>query len=404
MISVTRLWCGAGYEGDALRYGEKRHGGHGKRPAFSVPRSAMERRPIVVWNCTRRCNLSCVHCYSSSRDRDYPDEMSTGQGKMLVDQLAEFNVPVLLFSGGEPLLREDIFTIADYARERGIRPVISTNGTLITQAKAKALKKSGFAYVGISLDGIGDVNDRFRGQKGAFKKALAGFRACTSIGLKVGLRFVLTNRNVSELDKIFDFIDEEGVNRACFYHLVPSGRGENMADDLLPHDVAAKALDKIMDRAMAFHEEGRTKDILTVDNHCDGVAIYLRLKKENSPRADEVLSLLEWNGGGAFSTGVGIGCVDWFGNVHPDQFWRDQILGNIRDRSFGDIWMDRSNPLMDGLKDRLDLLKGKCKTCRFKKACGGSLRVRAQKIYGDPWAEDPACYIPVEETEKKASA
>jgi radical SAM protein with 4Fe4S-binding SPASM domain len=324
--------------------------------------------------------------------------MSTGQGKILVDQLVDFNVPVLLFSGGEPLMREDIFTIADYAVERGIRPVISTNGTLITEARAKALKKSGFAYVGISLDGIGDVNDRFRGKKGAFEEALKGFRACTSIGLKVGLRFVLTNRNVDDIDRIFDFIDAEGVNRACFYHLVPAGRGENMKDDLLPPEVAQKAMYKIMDRAMEFHKRGEAKDILTVDNHCDGIAIYLRLLKENPERAKEVLSLLEWNGGGTYSTGVGIGCVDWFGNVHPDQFWRNEILGNVRDRSFGDIWMDRSNPLMDGLKDRLPLLKGKCGSCRFKKACGGSLRVRAQKIYGDPWAEDPACYIPVEDT------
>lgn len=394
MISITRLWCGAAFEGDSLRYGENKHG----HTAFSVPKSAAERRPIVVWNCTRRCNLSCVHCYSSSKDLDYPDEMSTGQGKILVDQLVDFNVPVLLFSGGEPLMREDIFTIADYAVERGIRPVISTNGTLITEARAKALKKSGFAYVGISLDGIGDVNDRFRGKKGAFEEALKGFRACTSIGLKVGLRFVLTNRNVDDIDRIFDFIDAEGVNRACFYHLVPAGRGENMKDDLLPPEVAQKAMYKIMDRAMEFHKRGEAKDILTVDNHCDGIAIYLRLLKENPERAKEVLSLLEWNGGGTYSTGVGIGCVDWFGNVHPDQFWRNEILGNVRDRSFGDIWMDRSNPLMDGLKDRLPLLKGKCGSCRFKKACGGSLRVRAQKIYGDPWAEDPACYIPVEDT------
>jgi radical SAM protein with 4Fe4S-binding SPASM domain len=296
-------------------------------------------------------------------------------------------------------MRKDIFALAEYAVNKGIRPVISTNGTLITPSKAEALKKAGFAYVGISLDGIGDVNDRFRGKKGAFKEALKGFRACTSTGLKVGLRFVLTRRNVDNIDGIFDFIENEGVNRACFYHLVPSGRGEDIKDDLLPSEVAQAAINKIMDRAMEFHRRGMTKDILTVDNHCDGVAVYLRLKKAGSPRADEVLSLLQWNGGGAFSTGVGIGCIDWSGNVHPDQFWRDEVLGNIRNRSFGDIWMDRNNPLMDGLKDRLSRLKGKCRTCRFQRACGGSLRVRAHKIFGDPWAEDPACYISEQDRE-----
>jgi len=387
VISISRLWCGVGFDGDALRYGEA------SGTAFTAPPSVRERRPVVVWNCTKRCNLKCVHCYSDSHDRVADDEMTTGQGRKLIVQLAEFGVPVLLFSGGEPLTRADVPTLAAEARELGLRPVLSTNGTLIDDAKAAELKRAGFAYVGISLDGIGEVNDRFRGVEGAFHRAVRGFRACVAAGLKVGLRFTLTRRNVEDLSNIFDFIDTENVNRACFYHLVPAGRGEHIVDDLLPSRMARGAIDTIMDRTQAFHDAGRPRDVLTVDNHCDGVAIYLRLRAAESPRAAKVLELLEWNGGAAASSGVGIGCVGWSGEVHPDQFWRHVSFGNVRTRSFGDIWQDESHPLMAGLKDRLGLLKGKCGRCAYQAACGGSLRVRAEAVTGDPWTEDPACYL-----------
>ena len=396
MISITRLWCGVNFEGDSLRYGEKKN-----EKAFRAPLSAAERRPIVVWNCTRRCNLKCVHCYSDSHDRVYEDEMTTGQARVLIDQLSDYKVPVFLFSGGEPLTRPDVMTLAALAKERGMRPVLSTNGTLINEERARELKKAGFAYVGISLDGIGHVNDEFRGVEGAFKRALRGFRACKAAGVKVGLRFTLTKRNVEDLPAIFDFIEEEDVPRACFYHLVPAGRGEKLTDALLPDRMARGAISTIMNRTKEFVDSGKARDVLTVDNHCDGVAIYLRLKQEGNERADEVLELLEWNGGGAYSSGVGIACVDWFGNVHPDQFWRHVSLGNIRERNFGEIWSDTTHPLMAGLKDRLGLLQGKCGKCVYQKACGGSLRVRADIAHGSPWAEDPGCYLSTAEISKK---
>ena len=396
MISVTKLWSGVGFEGDSLRYGTKM-----KEGAFQAASNAFDRRPVVVWNCTRRCNLNCVHCYSDSHNRRDDEEMTTGQGRLLVEQLAEFKVPVLLFSGGEPLSREDVFTLASLAKEKGLRPVLSTNGTLIDQSMANKIARAGFSYVGISLDGIGPVNDEFRGVEGAFKKAMQGFRACRRAGVKVGLRFTLTKRNVSDLAAIFDFIEEEGVDRACFYHLVPSGRGEVLEDELLGDEVARRAIITIMDKTQYFVEKGKAKDILTVDNHCDGVAIYLRLKEQASPRAREVLRLLEWNGGAAASSGVGIACVDWKGNVHPNQFWHSLTVGNIRERSFGDIWRKPRSEIMHSLRNRLPLLKGKCGSCAYQKACGGSLRVRAEMIHGDPWAEDPACYLSFEEVSKK---
>lgn len=388
MIGISRLWCGLGLEADALRYGETRHGG-----GFATAVTAASRRPIVVWNCTRSCNLRCLHCYADCKNHQYDDEMTTGQGRMLIDQLAEFGSPSLLFSGGEPLMRHDLFTLVELARQRGLRTVLSTNGTLITDEIARRLKDVGMSYVGISLDGIGEVNDRFRGMEGAFVQAVEGFRACVRAGVRVGLRLTLTRHNVDEIDGIFDFIRDEGVDRACFYHLVPTGRGRSMKDSLLPHDVERKAMARIMDLTKGMVDGGRPVEVLTVDNHCDGVYLYRRLREIDPERAATVRKLLEWNGGAAASSGVGIGCVDWFGEVHPDQFWRHLSFGNIRDRPFGEIWQDVSHPIMAGLKNRVPLLKGKCGECHYQKACGGSMRARAEAVHGDPWAEDPACYL-----------
>ena len=249
--------------------------------------------------------------------------------------------------------------------------------------------------MGISLDGIGPTNDHFRGVTGAFDKAVRGFRNCAAVGQKVGLRLTLTRRNCMDLHQIFDFIEAEGVQRACFYHLVYSGRG-SAADELKPAEVR-RAMDIIFARTMDFHKRGLTKEILTVDNHADNVYLYLKLRALNPTFAEQVYQLMKWNGGGANSSGVGISNIDTQGNVHPDQFWQMATLGNIKERRFSEIWSDHSIPLLAGLRNRLPLLKGRCGVCRFKEICGGSFRVRALQVYGDPWAQDPACYLSDEE-------
>lgn len=400
MINITRLYVGRETTGDPLRYGRDgpakvahphHFQGHGKA------RSAADRRPVVVWNTTRRCNLRCVHCYTDSCNQEYPGELTGEEGRALIDDLAAFGIPALLFSGGEPLMRRDLFDLAAYAVAKGLRPVLSTNGTLITETVARRLKEIGFIYVGISLDGLERVNDAFRGVPGAFRQAMAGFRNCQAVGQRVGLRLTLTRRNVQDLDGIFDFILAEKIPRACFYHLVYSGRGRAISDDDLTPAESRAALDTICRRTRQAVEAGIDLDVLTVDNHVDGPYLYLKLVQEGSPRAEEVRRLLEWNGGGRFSSGVGIGCVDFVGDVHPDQFWQDKTFGNVRQRPFSAIWMDTSDPLMAGLKDRLPLLKGKCAICRFQAMCGGSLRVRAFRATGDPWQPDPACYLTDEE-------
>ena len=396
MIDISVLYCDMETSSKPHRYGRVlKELKVAKHEAHDVAKSAKERRPVVVWNITRTCNLKCVHCYSDSENKKYTGELTTDEGKALIKDLSEFNIPALLLSGGEPLVRQDIFELAGYARSLGLHVVLSTNGTLITEDIARKIKESEFSYVGVSLDGMKPVNDKFRGVAGAFDRAMQGFRNLVNVGQKVGLRLTLTKQNVKDLRDIFNFIEEERINRACFYHLVPAGRGSDVV--ALTHQEERMAMDTILERTMDFHRRGLKTEILTVDNHCDGPYLYMKMLSADNDRANIVYDLLKWNGGGLYSSGVGIGCIDFVGNVHPDQFWMYHTLGNVRNRKFSEIWMDTSNPLMAGLKDRKNLLKGRCARCKWIDLCGGSFRVRADISTGDAWATDPACYLTDEE-------
>jgi len=365
--------------------------------AHATPKSAAERRPVTAWNVTRTCNLQCIHCYSDSEGKKYEGELTTEEGKTLIDDLADFRIPALLFSGGEPTIRPDILELIRHAKERGIRSTLSTNGTLITPELARELHAIGLAYVGISLDGIGEINDFFRGKEKAFEHAMTGFRNCVETGQRVGLRLTLTRHNYENLHEIFDFIEAENIQRACFYHLVYSGRGESIKGTDLSHQDTRRAMDIILERTEDFHQRGLDKDILTVDNHVDGIYLYMKLRDKDPERAEAVMKQLRWNGGGTYSSGVGFADIDFLGNVHADQFWMHYSFGNVRERKFSDIWMDTTDPLMAGLKDRPSHIKGRCRLCKWFKACGGSLRVRADLVYNDPFAPDPACYLTDEE-------
>ena len=390
MIGISKLYCGAVEAADVLRYGED----SGRLPSHLLQFSK-DKKPVVVWNVTRRCNLRCVHCYSSSRDLEYPGEMDTAEGKALITDLAQFGCPVVLLSGGEPLIRPDLEELARFAAGKGMRVVISTNGTLITREKAAVFRDIGLSYVGISLDGIGATHDKFRGENGAFAAAVRGMRICQEFGIKVGIRFTINRRNYHEIPAVFDFIEEERIPRACFYHLVYSGRGSKLMKEDLEHEETRNVVDIIMDRTRDLFRRGKEKEILTVDNHADGPYIYLRLLKEDPVRAMEVLELLKMNKGN--NTGVAIGCVSWDGEVHADQFWRNHSFGNVRVRPFSEIWTDTSNDLMAGLKDRKPRLKGRCAKCKWLDVCNGNFRSRAEAATGDPWAPDPACYLTDEE-------
>jgi len=390
MIGISKLYCGTVEPSDALRYGRD----SSKLPSHLLQFSK-DKRPVVVWNVTRRCNLKCIHCYAHAKNKHFDNELSTEQGKELIDDLAGFGSPVMLFSGGEPLVRKDLPQLAAYAVEKGMRAVISTNGTLITPAMARTLKEIGLSYVGISLDGMQEINDRFRGVKGAFKSALEGIKNSQNAGIKVGLRFTVNKFNVDEIPNIFQLLEEMDIPRVCFYHLVYAGRGSEMVKEDLSHAGTRKAVDLIIDETKRLFDKGKPKEVLTVDNHADGPYVYLRMLKDDPARAGEVLELLKWNEGN--NSGRGIGCVSWDGEVHADQFWRHHSFGNVKERPFSEIWMDTSDELMGRLKEKKKHVKGRCATCSWLDVCGGNFRVRAEAVSGDVWAPDPACYLTDEE-------
>ena len=390
MIGISKLYCGTVEPSDALRYGRR-----SKDLPSHLLQFSEDKKPVVVWNVTRACNLRCVHCYARADARKADRELSHEEGLHLLDDLAGFNAPVVLFSGGEPLMRPDLVDLARYAVDKGMRAVISTNGTLITRAKARELKSVGLSYVGVSLDGMEEVNDRFRGKKGAFKDAMAGIRNCQDADLKVGLRFTINRMNAVEIPKIFDLLEAHSIPRVCFYHLVYAGRGSDLVAQDLDHGETRRAVDMIIDRTRELYDRGMQAEVLTVDNHADGPYLYLRMVKEGHPRAAEVLQLLQMNEGN--SSGRGIGCVSWDGAVHADQFWRHYSFGNVLERPFSEIWSDLSNPLMARLKDKKRFVTGRCAGCRWLDVCAGNFRVRAEAVTGDIWAPDPACYLTDEE-------
>ncbi len=384
MLSVTRLLVGAPTPGDDLRYGTG--AGHGAHPGRKI-----HRRPVVVWNITRRCNLHCAHCYSASLDREYPGELSTDEGRALIDDLAGFGVPVLLLSGGEPTMRADLADLIAHSVAAGVRPALSTNGTKLTREMVERLREAGLMRVGISLDGLEAANDKFRGQKGAFASALAGIRNSVSAGMRVSLRVTITNRNVADLPGLFDLAEAEGVPRVCVYHLAYAGRGKKLLSfDLEPAERRA-AIDFVFRRTLESHASGAGLEVLTVDNHADAPYLLMWSRNHAPDRAAEIEKLLLRNGGN--SAGRGIACVDNIGDVHPDQFWWNRSLGNVRERPFSEIWSDESIDLLARLRDRKQYLDRRCRDCQWLDMCNGNLRVRGETATGDLWGFDPACYL-----------
>ncbi len=390
MVGISKLYLGQAEASDPLRYGRQ----SAKLPSHLL-QFAADKKPIVVWNVTRRCNLLCKHCYAAVDAATAP-ELTTAEGLKVLDDLAAFGCPVVLFSGGEPFLRHDIFELAAYARQKGLRVVFSTNGTCITDEVADRIKAIGVSYVGISIDGEQATHDAFRGVEGAYERSLAAIRRCRDRGIKVGLRVTLTRANVQEIPAIFHLMKAERIPRICFYHLVYTGRGAHLQANDLSHDESRAAVDAIINETQQAFAEGHPLEVLTVDNHCDAPYLWLRMMREGNPRAEDVWTLLEMNGGN--SSGHGLACVSWDGTVYPDQFWRDKPLGNLREQTFTEIW---GNPpegtLLAKLREKSKHVQGRCQRCRFLGLCGGNFRARGEAVSGDCWGEDPACYLTDEE-------
>ena len=383
MISVTKLLGGASYFGDRLRYHEK--------SAHQTTGTGPSSGPVVVWNATKTCNLECIHCYADAETRRFHGELTTDEAKAMIEDLAAFRVPALLISGGEPLIRPDIFDLAQYATTLGMRVTFSTNGTLIDEKKAQRIADIGVTYVGISIDGDEARHDRMRGRAGAYRDAIRGIRNCRAAGIRVGIRFTVTRDNVGEIDSVFRLVETEGIGRFCLYHLVYSGRGSSLAGIDLHVPQKRALMNKLLGRVEQWNAEEREIEVMTVDNHADGPFIFFWLLDRDPHRADQALSLMRNNGGNR--SGIAIAAIDSFGVVHPDQFTSNHSLGSIRERPFSVIWRDSHVELLERLRDRKPLLKGRCATCQWLSMCNGNFRARAEAATGDYWQSDPGCYL-----------
>jgi heme d1 biosynthesis radical SAM protein NirJ len=351
--------------------------------------------PVVIWNLVRRCNLTCKHCYSISADKDFPGELDTQEVFAVMDDLQRFRVPVLILSGGEPLLRPDLFDIAARAKAMGFYVGLSSNGTLIDEENIGRIEECRFDYVGVSLDGIAATHDRFRRKEGAFEASMRGIRLCRDRGIKVGVRFTMTEDNQQDLPGLLRLIEDEGIDKFYLSHLNYAGRGnKNRADDAF-HRTTRRAMDLLFDTCWDYRRRGLHKEFVTGNNDADGVWLLFWVRRK-FPHLEEHIraKLAGWGGN---SSGVNVANIDNLGNVHPDTMWWHHTLGNVRERPFSEIWADTSDPVMAGLKARPRKVKGRCGACAYLDICGGNTRVRAEQLTGDPWAEDPACYLTDEE-------
>jgi heme d1 biosynthesis radical SAM protein NirJ len=347
--------------------------------------------PVVIWNLIRRCNLTCKHCYSISGDTDFPGELSTPQVFGVMDDLKAFRVPVLILSGGEPLMRRDIFDISTRAKTMGFYVGLSSNGTLVDAANADRIRDIGYDYVGISLDGIGATHDRFRRKEGAYEAALGGLRRLRDRGVKVGVRFTMTDDNAAELPALLDLVAREGFPKFYLSHLVYAGRGNKNRGDDATWAATRAAMDMVIARAWDWARTGKDIEIVTGNNDADAVYLLHWAEREVADAVPHLRAkLAQWGGN---SSGVNIANIDNLGNVHPDTMWWHYNLGNVKERPFSAIWTDLSDPIMAGLKRRPRVIGGRCGACAFFDVCGGNTRVRAMRITGDAWAEDPGCYL-----------
>jgi len=351
--------------------------------------------PVVIWNLIRRCNLTCKHCYTTSANIDFPNELSTEAIYKVMDDLKAFKVPVLILSGGEPLLHPDIFKISQRARDMEFYVALSSNGTLITEQNIQQIADINYQYVGVSLDGIGNTHDEFRQQKGSFDASMHGIHLCQQQGIKAGIRYTLTQDNQQDFPAMLQLMDDHDLDKFYLSHLNYGGRGNKNRKADTFFAMTRELMDTLFNQCLEWEQQGLHREIVTGNNDADAVYFLHWVKRHYPNQAAHIQTKLEQWGGNA--SGVNVANIDNLGNVHPDTFWWHYNLGNVQERPFSEIWQDTSDPLMAGMKQSPRPLKGRCATCTYQAICNGNTRVRAQQVYGDAWAEDPGCYLNDEE-------
>lgn len=351
--------------------------------------------PVVIWNLIRRCNLRCKHCYSTSLDIDFKDELTTEQIKTTIDDLKVAQVPVLILSGGEPLLRSDIYEITEYAKQKGFYLALSTNGTLINEDNIEAIKAAEYQYVGISIDGLEEFHDEFRRQKGSFKTSMHAIKLCKDAGIKVGMRLCLTRENFADLPAMLDLMEENRVDKFYLSHLNYSGRGKRSAENDAMFRMTKEAMTLLYERAWSHISQGIETDFVTGNNDADGPFLLQWATKkfgESNPEAIANLKqrLINWGGN---ASGVNVANIDNTGTIHPDTYWWNHPIGNVKTEKFSDVWKNTQDPLMLGFRQSPRPVKGRCAKCEYLNICGGNTRTRAFAQTGDAWSEDPGCYL-----------
>lgn len=344
--------------------------------------------PVVVWCTTRMCNLNCRHCYSGGAKAS-DGELSTDEAKKMLDELADYGSPFMILSGGEPFLRADVFELGRYAIEIGLPVIVSSNGTVVTKETAAKAADAGFGYVGVSLDGLAETNNSFRGSGDAYSNALQGMRNLRDAGIKTGLRFTITRLNCHELPRIMELLVKEGFHRLCVYHLEYAGRGRELMNNDLPPEDRRRAVESLFRKTVEINRHNHDLEVLTVGNYADAAYIYMKVLKEDPQKARAAYEHFLRNGGEG--CGEKLAYIDEVGNVYASQHLRTE-LGNIRERRLKDIWSG-NNEFLWKLRHRERLLRGRCAECRFLEICRGGSRARALAVYDDFGAPDPSCYL-----------
>ncbi len=341
----------------------------------------------IAWEITRRCNLHCVHCRSSSEleIKGHPD-FTFDEACRIIDDIASFAAPVVVLSGGEPLLRDDVFDIASYGTGKGLRMCLATNGTLVTPDICARIKEAGIKMVSLSLDGsTPDIHDNFRQQPGAFEGTVNAARLFRENGIDFLINSSFTKRNQEDIGNVYRLARQLGATAWYMFMIVPTGRGEDIMEELVtPEDYEG---------ILAWHYDMEKKeDQLLVRPTC--APHYYRLRLQKAKEEGEKVEHRSLK----FSTGGSKGClagqlivlIDVDGNVLPCSYF-PLAAGNIRERSMKEIWED--SPLFKELRD-FDGYKGKCGVCEYIRICGGC-RARAYAVTGDYLAEEPFCsYVP----------
>lgn len=343
---------------------------------------------IAIWNVTNRCNLSCLHCYSKST-LENPDSLSLDDILKTLPSLVQSGVKFIIFSGGEPLTRDDIFEIADKCRELGIVTYLSTNGLYVKSGNVKKIADS-FDYIGVSIDGNKETHDYFRGLKGSFDLSIEAIKLLLAYSNRVGVRFTLTQKTKKDLPFIFELAETMRIPKVYISHLVYSGRGlENQQMDISPLE-RYEAAKFIIDKALEYYEQGTDIEVVTGNMEPDAILLYERFRELYPLSAKNMKEkLIAWGGN---SAGRKLVNIDSKGNVKPDPFF-PVTIGNIKERSFCDIWRDDENETLSFLRNHPRRLSGNCSECEEVAICNGGSRARAFAVYGSLSAEDPSCYL-----------